>query len=91
MNEKVHEQESGLRTFIIAAALLVLIGAWSAFVVWRADKTPVPASSDSQHGISLSEGADEAGGAELARRIIVYSTTSIDDGNEESTDLSTVG
>lgn len=69
MNERVNARDSGWKTFIVGAALLALIGAWSAFVVWHADKAPVPAPA-----VSLSDGAVESGDAEVARRIIVYVT-----------------
>jgi hypothetical protein len=95
------QQVSGLKTFIAGAAIVVLIGIWSLFVAWRADIAPSPALSEDGDKASISEGSAENGEVELARRIIVYQTTSIVDGVEiveaveveveDSEDLSNAG
>ncbi|QJD86943.1 hypothetical protein [Cohnella herbarum] len=71
MNKRENKRESGWKTFVIGAALLVLIGAWSAFVVWHANKAPIPVPAGSQLGVVTSEVTGED---EVARRIIVYVT-----------------
>lgn len=91
MNERANARESGWKTFIIGAALLVLIGAWSAFVVWNANKAPIPVPAGSQIGAVTSEGTGEV---ELARRIIVYVTNpngTTDEAIEDAGDQSSAG
>ncbi|TFE29449.1 hypothetical protein [Cohnella luojiensis] len=78
MNEREQQQGSGLKTFIVGAVIVVLIGIWSLFVAWRADIAPSPALSEDGDKATISEGAAQNGEVELARRIIVYQTTSVD-------------
>ncbi len=65
-----------LKAWAIGAALLALIGIWSAFVAWRADRTPTPATEAPFLGAeTLTAAEGEQGEVQLARRIIVYQTT----------------
>jgi len=85
MREWARRHENGMRTVAVAAALLALIGIWSAFAGWIADRTPapVPASAD---GIELGNGAavnGDRGEFGLARRIIVYGSVT-DDGEGDT-------
>jgi hypothetical protein len=94
MNKKTNVQENGLKAFIAGAAILILAGIWLAFVIWSADKTPVPAHSELPSGINASEITENNGGAAVARRIIVYSTGIAEEEGDTAaggTDLSPVG
>jgi len=83
MKEWGRRHETGIRAVAITAVLLALIGIWSAFVGWRADRTPTPIPAG---GYGLGSGADdsaESGQFGLARRIIVYG--SVTDSGEGDT------
>ncbi len=78
MDERKQRKDGSLQIFILA--LLVAIGIWSLFVTWRADEAPAPAPAES---LSLSEGEAQDGDVELARRIIVYQTDSVEEDGAE--------
>lgn len=67
------------KDFLVGAAILIIIGLWSLSVVWGADKAriPTPVSSVTNSSADLAVVTTDSNEIELARRIIVYQTTSI--------------
>lgn len=66
---------------LTGAALLILIGIWSAFVAWRADMTPSPSTESPVMSAKSSSAEAEQEGIQLARRIIVYVTSADSEGD----------